>query len=93
MYGYGKGWHHWEKGIITPQGYSYIGPCRCGKGPHAFYQDSSGRIVHAKELYRQRLSWGHTKEDPKVQLEALKQEKEQLEKQIEILEKQIKENE
>ena len=34
----------------TPQGYRYVGPCRCGLGPNAFYQDAQGRIVHASQV-------------------------------------------
>ncbi len=31
--------------------YRYIGPCRCGFGPHAFYEDTeTGKIVHAWEI-------------------------------------------
>jgi hypothetical protein len=90
MYGYGRRcWHWWWPKVGTPSGYTYIGPCRCGTGPHAFFQDSSGRIVHAWQLYR----WGPTptKEDMKAEIEVLKEEKAELEKRIEELEKQTKE--
>jgi len=92
MYGYGRGWHRkWWPGIAAPLGYTYIGPCRCGTGPHAFYQDPSGRIVHGWELYRWVVPPTPTKEDLKAELEALKGEKKELEKRIEEIEKQIKE--
>jgi hypothetical protein len=26
-------------------GYEYVGPCRCGYGPNAYYRDSAGRVV------------------------------------------------
>ncbi len=29
---------------------TYIGPCRCGWGPHAYYRDQEGRIIHASRL-------------------------------------------
>lgn len=91
MCGCGRGWYRWQPKVTAPSGYGYIGPCRCGTGPHAFYQDPSGRIVHAWQLYR----WGGpptpTKEDLKAELEALKEEKAQLEKRIEMLEEQMKE--
>jgi len=87
----GRGWHHWWwPKARTPSGYTYIGPCRCGMGPHAFYLDESGRIVHAWQLYRLPTP---TKEDLKAEIEALKKEKSQLEKQIEELEKKLKEKE
>lgn len=91
---YGRGWHKWwQIPVSTPKGYTYIGPCRCGMGPHAFYQDVSGRIVHAWQLYRWGVPPTPTKEDLESRLEVLKEEKAQLEKEIEELEKQIKEKE
>ncbi|AAM02457.1 hypothetical protein [Methanopyrus kandleri] len=31
--------------------YRYIGPCRCGLGPHAFYEDTeTGEIKHAWQV-------------------------------------------
>lgn len=36
----------------TPSEWRYIGPCACGRGPHAFYQNSKGEIVHASKLNR-----------------------------------------
>jgi len=94
-YGYGRGWWRGAPSVSAPAGYRYIGPCRCGWGPNAFYQDASGRIVHASELYR----WGvpavaptSAQEDLKAELEDLKKEKEDLEKRIAELEKMTKEN-
>ena len=31
--------------------FRYVGPCRCGFGPHAFYVDDRGRLVHPWELF------------------------------------------
>jgi len=28
----------------------YIGPCRCGRGPHAFYRNAKGEWVHTSEI-------------------------------------------
>lgn len=92
-FGYGRGWWHWPVSGSASAGYRYIGPCRCGWGPHAFYQDASGRIVHARDLYH----WGGaagsapTRDELKDELEALKAEKEELERRIAELEKQFKE--
>jgi hypothetical protein len=102
MYGHGRGWfgygrsgYQWTRTAPAPAGYRYVGPCRCGWGPNAFYQDASGRIVHASELYR----WGGPAVAPttiqgdlKAELEALKEEKQDLEKRITELEKLAKEN-
>jgi len=62
-------------------------------GPHAFYQDEMGRIIHAWQLYRWGVPPAPTKEDLKLEIEALKEEKAQLEKRIEELERQAKEKE
>lgn len=91
-FGYGRGWWHWPTSVSAPAGYRYIGPCRCGRGPHAFYQEPGGRIVHAWDFYRR--SWEGFKPTPeaiKAEVEALKAEKEALEKRIADLEKQLKE--
>jgi len=94
-YGYGRGWG-WVGPAVpqVPEGYRYVGACRCGWGPNAFYQDASRRIVHARDVYR----WGGaaaptpTQDDLKAELEALKEEKQELEKRIAELEKQSKED-
>lgn len=31
-------------------GYEYVGPCRCGRGPNAYYRTGEGRIVHASAV-------------------------------------------
>ena len=36
--------------ILKPQGATYIGRCRCGYGPNAFYKTPNGNIVHANQL-------------------------------------------
>jgi len=91
VFGYGRRWRWWPK-VAAPSGYTYIGPCRCGQGPHAFYQDERGRIIHAWQLY-QGLVPPPTKEDLRSEIEMLKEEKAQLEKRLEELEKMLKEKE
>lgn len=90
----GRGWFRWHwvrPEMSSPSGYTYIGPCRCGMGPHAYYQDQSGRIVHAWHLYH-----GSTppiplsQEDLKTELAILKNEKERLEERIKELEMLMK---
>ncbi len=97
MYGYGfrwgwrggwggrfRGW--WHPGWAPPQpsgkGITYIGPCRCGWGPHAFYMDESGRVFHASQLF-----WGAAGED---EIEALREEKRFLEERLRELEEKLK---
>ncbi|MCA1902241.1 MAG: hypothetical protein LDL53_08510 [Candidatus Hydrogenedens sp.] len=35
---------------IEASEWTYIGPCRCGRGPHAFYRNSRGNILHASKV-------------------------------------------
>ncbi|MEM0343729.1 MAG: hypothetical protein QXU73_05730 [Thermoplasmata archaeon] len=64
-YGVGRGsywWHHhrpfcWPTATAGPaaetdlkKGLVYVGPCRCGHGPHAYYRTADGRIVRASTL-------------------------------------------
>ncbi len=36
--------------------YTYIGRCRCGYGPNAYYQDTNGKVIHASQLPKTSLS-------------------------------------
>jgi len=33
-----------------PKDVTYVGPCRCGFGPHAYYRTADGKIVQAASL-------------------------------------------
>ena len=35
----------------APAGYTYMGACRCGHGPRAYYQDASGRVLPASQVF------------------------------------------
>jgi hypothetical protein len=61
---------------------TYVGPCRCGFGPHAYYRTNEGRLVHASALLTEPLVQDTAQET----VEQLRKEKEQLEKRIRILE-------
>jgi len=96
MFGYGgRRWRHWWSWTrpTVPSGYTYVGPCRCGWGPHAFYQDPSGRIVHAWQVCGWQTPPTPTEEDIRAEVERLKETKSQLEKRIEELERKLKEKE
>ncbi len=47
--------HAFGRGRHLPRfgakGLTYIGPCRCGYGPHAYYIDESGRVIHASHIH------------------------------------------
>ena len=45
-----NGWIRGNRGFYrgrfpVPAGYEYVGPCRCGCGPHAFYRTPTGHIT------------------------------------------------
>lgn len=69
-------------GATAPAGYTYVGPCRCGTGPNAYYQDASGRLVRSWQV----LPPAPPAEDLKAQIESLKEEKARLERRVEDLE-------
>ena len=54
-WGRGRGfwWWLWNPMIqyMASRGYYYIGPCRSGFGPFAFYITPSGQIVNAWQLF------------------------------------------
>ncbi len=96
MFGYGRGWNRgrgfWRNNIETPEGYEYIGPCRCGFGPDAYYREKrTGRIAHARQLLSSVFPYRFEDETIRSELEKLKKEKEILERRIEELEKNLKE--
>ncbi len=60
--GWGRGWSWggpgWGAMLGWPlissaasRGYYYVGPCRSGLGPFAFYITPDGRLVHAWQVY------------------------------------------
>lgn len=36
--------------VGAPKGAAYVGPCRCGRGPRAYYRLADGEVVHAASL-------------------------------------------
>jgi hypothetical protein len=94
MFGYGRGLHRgrfWRYPTASvPEGYTYIGPCRCGFGPDAFYQDKSGRVVHASQLLHRGVLQTISAQDLEAEVNQLKVEKEELEERIKELEGQLK---
>ena len=74
------------------QGYRYVGPCRCGWGPNAYYQDPSGGIVRASQVHQ----WGFEPPAPNAhddiadEIKWLNDEKMELENRIKELEEKLK---
>jgi hypothetical protein len=84
---------YWRRGLwrtAVSSDYTYIGPCRCGVGPHAFYLDRRGRICNVWDRISEPL---FTEENLKGELEYLKAEKLEMKKRIEELEKLIENKE
>jgi len=94
MFGYGRElhrgrfWSHTPASV--PEGYTYIGPSRCGFGPDAFYRDKSGRIVHASQLLHGSVPQMVSTEDPEAEISQLRVEKAKLERKIKELEEHLK---
>ena len=102
MYGFGRG-GGWGRGVgwagsiyprqswqaaTAPVGYRYVGSCRCGFGPNAYYQDSAGRIVPAAALFSGTASTPPARVPSDT--EQLWAEKEDLERRLHDLEERLK---
>ena len=84
----GRFWPHTSASV--PEGYTYIGPCRCGFGPDAFYRDKSGRIVHAAQVHRRGILTTPAAEEFEAEMGLLRAEKIELEKRIKEIEGHLK---
>ena len=97
MFGYGRGLHRGRfrpyTPVSAPEGYTYIGPCRCGFGPDAYYRDRSGRIVPAAQVCRRGISTTSAEEEFEAELRQLSAEKAELEKRISEIEKHLESKE
>jgi hypothetical protein len=72
-----------------PEGAVYIGPCRCGHGPHAHYRLADGEIVHAARLgYERRVS----EIEPKPAHDELENDIERLRSRVQELEDRLKDS-
>ena len=66
----------------TPSGYRYVGPCRCGNGPHAFYETPEGRVVPAYEVFSSGYTVPYTREDLKAEKRYIEEEMKHLEERL-----------
>ncbi len=98
MFGYGRqgmgrGFRFYPGWQTNAEGYSYLGPCRCGFGPHAFWQEkATGRIFRGFPGW-QKAPWPYVspkEADLQTELDLLKQEKKDLEIRIRDLEEELK---
>lgn len=112
--GWGRGWGGpgWGALIGWPlissamaRGYYYIGPCRSGLGPFAFYMTPDGRIVHAWQVYGLSIPyppfgapWSAPSASPyqpgatsSSEKDALLRERDYLKRELEEIEKRLRE--
>jgi hypothetical protein len=94
MFGYGRGRYRgrfWPAAAGIPRGYTYIGHCRCGTGPHAYYQTPEGRIVHAWPPIQGggSITYKPTEEELKAEAEWLRKEKMELEQRLKEVEEEL----
>jgi hypothetical protein len=85
--------------VREPEGFAYLGPCRCGLGPNAFWQEKeSGRVSRGfpgayvgRDYYPDfgRRRGEPAQEDLRSELDRLKQEKEEMERRIRDLEAKL----
>lgn len=85
--GAGYGWRLRRPLAAAPGGYRYIGSCRCGLGPNAYYQDQAGRVLSASSLFST-ASGAPTASAEDV--EQLKAEKAELERRLRVLEDRLR---
>ncbi|MDK2373287.1 MAG: hypothetical protein QI197_07930 [Candidatus Korarchaeota archaeon] len=99
-FGWGRGWVWW----VAPQvisaaasrGYTYIGPCRSGIGPWAFYLSPSGQVVHAWQIFGSGIPfpawpWTYPITATQQSVTAPVSEREQLEREREYLRRELQE--
>ena len=87
----GFGWGGYRPptwGAVEVGGYRYLGPCRCGFGPHAYYLDERGRPVHARRVAPFPLP-ETPYESVLSELEQLRKEKAELETRLAEIEKEL----
>jgi len=76
---------------LATRGYIYVGPCRCGFGPNAFYITPTGQIIHAWQLiapvFPGFIPWTT---GPISERSLLESEKRMLEEELRYIEERLK---
>ncbi len=80
----------------TPAGYRYVGYCRCGYGPNAYYQTPNGNVVPAYQLFSGTMQqpqnvYSNTKVSSEDQEKILKERLERLQEEIADVTNQLEE--
>jgi len=73
--------HEYVEPKDLPKDATYVGPCRCGFGPHAYYRTADSRIVHAASAL-------YAKDVPSSETET---ERDELQTELESLRNRVKE--
>ena len=82
----GMGWRY----FLTPRVFNrfkYVGPCRCGSGPDAFYVDTAGRLIHAWDLFTEEMSEEYREKYLEERIKYLKEELKILEEKLKSIKK------
>jgi hypothetical protein len=66
---------------VDSQGNAYVGPCRCGRGPNAYYRTRDGRTVHVQDIARQTVKEPET-EAMRAEVRALTEEVRELKRRL-----------
>ncbi|MGQ9640035.1 MAG: DUF5320 domain-containing protein [Candidatus Bathyarchaeia archaeon] len=84
-------WWRWRD--LTTPGYYYLGPCRCGFGPHAYYKTADGRILHASQIPFTALQAATLppRLEPEEEIRLLKEEAKNLQDELRRIEERLKE--
>lgn len=86
----GYGWCHEPADVEVPEDYEYLGPCRCGFGPHAFYRDKKAGRISRGFPYHFWQKPETSEENLKDELEYLRRKKEELEERISEIEEKLR---
>jgi hypothetical protein len=77
--------------VLDNEKYEYVGTCRCGLGPHAYYRDrETGNIVPAVAVYGNVPNESEYENEIKDRLKYLEEEKKYLEEEIKKLKESLK---
>lgn len=86
----GSGWAQGGGQLPSLQGYDYVGSCRCGFGPNAYYRDAAGQITPASALFGGAGRFQPAQ--PTNKIERLTAEKADLERRLRELEARLQGN-
>jgi len=77
----------------APAGHNYLGPCRCGFGPHAFYRTPEGKVIHSSQIFPVAgpVPPFPSELKPEEEAKLLEEEAKALQEELKIVEERLKE--